>query len=60
MKSENILQEISKINSVRIIPAKCVQIKKIMTAEDLRKLKSQLPFLKRAILKGGNLFVEDK
>lgn len=57
MKVERILTEIKDFNTITVLTTKSVQIKKVLNVQDLRNLKNQLPFLRKAIIKGENIFI---
>lgn len=55
MKAERILENIENLSSIEVLPAKSVQIKKIVSIKDMKELKSRLPFLKKAIMTGEKI-----
>lgn len=58
MKAEHILENIEDQSSIDVLPAKNVQIKKILTIKDIQELKSRLPFLKKAVMTEGKIMFE--
>lgn len=59
MKTERILEKIENLGSIQAFPAKNVQITKVATLKDLQQLKKRLPFLKKAVMTGEKIFVEE-
>lgn len=57
MKADKILTPISGTANITVIPSKTIQIKKITSLDDMKKLKSRIPFLQMAILNGESIFV---
>ena len=60
MKSDRILQNIQSVSFIGTLPAKTVTIKKVSLIKDLKELKNQIPFLKKAILCNDKIRFENQ